>query len=139
MSKFNSIILIDDDEISNFLCKETIISNEIAKEVYTFTDAYEALNFLSGTDEENSPDIIFLDINMPGMDGWDFLEDFKKVKSSIKKKITVIILSSSNYKMDIEKSKRFTDVGDFLSKPLTADILTSLMYRNSDCASTTFS
>lgn len=132
MNKFKSILLIDDDEISNYLCEETIKCSDTASEVVSYNNADDALRFLEKTTKDNLPDIIFLDINMPGMDGWEFLEDLKRIETTLKKNLTVIILSTSKYKLDIEKSKRFTEVAEYITKPLTPEILMSILSKHSD-------
>jgi CheY-like chemotaxis protein len=127
MNKFNSILLIDDDEISNFLCEETIKYSNTAGNVKSFVNADEAIDFLASSTPQNLPDLIFLDINMPGMDGWEFLEDLEKMSKSAEKLLKVVILSSSNFHLDIEKSRKFVSVTGFASKPLTSQLLESIL------------
>jgi two-component SAPR family response regulator len=131
MNKFNSILLIDDDEISNFLCEETIKYSNISGDVKSFVNADEATDFLCGCTPQNLPDLIFLDINMPGTDGWDFLEDLEKISKSAKKMIKVVILSSSNFHIDKEKSRKFVSVKDYVSKPLTSQVLETILEKYS--------
>jgi CheY-like chemotaxis protein len=131
MNKFNSIFLIDDDEISNFLCEETIKYSNIAGDVKSFVNADEAIEVLCNCTPQKLPDLIFLDINMPGTDGWEFLEDLEKVSKSAEKLIRVVILSSSNFYVDIEKSRKFESVKDYVSKPLTSQVLESILEKYS--------
>ena len=72
----------------------------------------------TATDEDKLPDIIFLDLNMPVMDGWEFLNEFIKIKNSLHKKITLYVVSSSIDPRDLERAKSFNLVTDYLIKPI---------------------
>ena len=141
MNKFKSIILIDDDEISNFLCEETIMGSNIAESVVSYVNANDALEFLNNVNQDNLPDIIFLDINMPGMDGWEFLSDLENIGETAQKQIKVIILSSSHFHIDIERSKNFESVAEYVSKPLTSQILETILtkYSQNDLSTSLYS
>lgn len=104
------IILVDDQPIANFITKKLIQLEGFDGEIFDFTDASEAFNHVS--QEEDL--LIFLDLNMPIMNGWDFLEELKK--HEIKHKI--IILSSSTSTVDIEKAKLYPDVVQYVIKPM---------------------
>ena len=71
---------------------------------------------------EKQPDIILLDINMPILDGWQFLEEYKRIKGEISEEIIIYIVSSSDNQMDLNKAKSYKDeVKDYYLKPMTAD------------------
>ena len=115
------ILLIDDDKINNFL-NRSVIEKHCGNEcvVSEFINPEEALDFLkacSSTNHEDCPDVIFLDINMPEMSGFELLEmmDSENIRLS---KSRIFMLSSSLDPHDIEKSKSFETVTDFISKPL---------------------
>ena len=115
------VLLIDDDKINNFLNRSIIektCGNEC--EVSEFTNPEEAFDFLkecTTANTEECPDIVFLDINMPEMSGFEFLEKLEEDQINILK-TKIFILSSSLDPNDIERSKEFTIVSDFISKPL---------------------
>ena len=111
-----NIILIDDDEINNFIVPKLITSIYPNTDVRGFLDPYEALYKLSESDITPET-IVLLDLNMPLMDGWQFLEQLA-IKNL---KCNVFILSSSENPMDLELSKKNEWVKGFLTKPLTAE------------------
>jgi CheY-like chemotaxis protein len=117
------IMLVDDDRLSNMISAK-IIAKNFSYIVSAFTNAREALKSLKqwiGVDNEQIPDIIFLDINMPHMDGWEFLDEFQELYINLSDKCKVIMLSSSLDRRDIEKSKTYQCVTEFISKPLTSE------------------
>ena len=118
-----SILLVDDDEVSNFLSDIIIRDTIEIEEINTCMNGQEALDFLENNIKMPNalPDVIFLDLNMPVMDGWDFLRAYKKLSKSLGKKILVFILSSSVYREDIEFARSFEEVAGFLTKPLTPE------------------
>lgn len=116
------VLLIDDDPVTNII-NTRILNKHFTFKVIVFTDALEALNRLKNRSIPEFPDFIFLDINMPEMDGWDFLEAFQELPSDVHEKCHVIILTSSIDFTDIKKAKTYTVVRDFISKPLTPDKL----------------
>ncbi len=126
MKKVNLTYIIDDDKIFVFVLKKIILKNENFNEVLDFKNGEEVLKILS--DKSNTfPNIILLDINMPVIDGWQFLEQIEKLPN--KEKLNVFIMSSSIDTNDIEKSKSFSTVKDFISKPINNDKLNKLIER----------
>lgn len=129
MKPTDKICLIDDDEIYIFLMKKLFIAMGVNNEVLSFlngADAIEELIKLKNNDEI-LPSIILLDINMPIMDGWEFLKEFRKLHSNISQKIKVYIVSSSIANEDIEKSKTFPEIVDYLTKPVELETLVSII------------
>lgn len=122
----NDIFLIDDDSFFNYLNKEVIKEVFPQKIVQAFDNAAEAIEVLenlAASSEQSFPKIILLDINMPIMDGWEFLDLFNKLPSHIIEKCKVIMHTSSIDPRDIEKAKTYPIVSDFISKPLTPQIV----------------
>lgn len=112
------LMIIDDDPILVFLIKKIF---EQDSDAYTFIDAengLKAINYLENP-TNTLPDLILLDINMPVMDGWQFLEQFERYQKTNRLEIPVMIISSSIDPSDIEKSKQYKSVLNFLSKPFT--------------------
>ena len=120
-----NVIIIDDDDVNNFLCKRIITLANFSNEISTFVTADSALSFLKLNleNEEALPEIIFLDINMPVKNGWDFLNEFQLFKGQLKKNIKIFMLSSSVYEEDMKKAESYSCVADYISKPLSVEIL----------------
>ena len=129
MTKYNCALLVDDDENACFLNSITLEGSEFASYTHISTDGDEALNFIRNQCEtgkrELCPDIIFLDIGMPLLDGFGFLDKLNEIDFKTKKP-KVFILTSSNHKEDIEKAQDY-DVDAYIVKPLTKPKLTEIM------------
>ncbi|WP_026902971.1 response regulator [Pedobacter glucosidilyticus] len=128
MNQALHILIIDDDEINNFIAAKLIDKIPPRAKVSTCLNGQEGIDYIiSGlNNQEELPDIIFLDINMPVMNGWEFLEEYAKIAHQLSKKIVINMLSSSVYNDDISKSKTFSTVNKFISKPLTVEKIKSL-------------
>jgi CheY-like chemotaxis protein len=128
MDKVLHILIIDDDEINNFIAAKLLDKTETKATVSTRLNGMEGIEFLKSRldRQEEIPDIIFLDINMPVMNGWEFLEEYEHIKSKIHKNIVINMLSSSVYNDDISKSKTYSTVSGFISKPLTVEKIHNL-------------
>lgn len=121
-----SVMIIDDDEINNFLCKKIIEVTGLAQKVVTFLGARQGIDFLKKgmkSTELDLPDLILLDINMPVMNGWDFIDEFRRIGVPEIKDIPIVILSSSVYQKDMDKSQTYNEVKEFVSKPLTSSVV----------------
>lgn len=114
------ILLVDDDDVTNFLSKELLRLNLPNIITYTTQNGQEALHFLAEQSSNTLPDVILLDINMPVMDGWDFLYVFEtlRLQNEDLEKIIVFMFTSSVYHEDISKAKSFSSVKNIYSKPL---------------------
>ena len=117
------IFLVDDNEIDNYINQTIINSLDFASDIVIMTSAHKALNYLIMCDRESLPDLLFLDINMPAINGFDFLVEFKKLKQEIIKNIIVIILTSSDKEEDMLEMSKIPIVFSYLVKPLSEDSL----------------
>ena len=113
------IFLVDDQSITNIISKKLIEVSGLCQNVYDFTSPKEALDSIC----EHKPDLILLDLNMPKIDGWQFLERL----NSTEHKSKIIILTSSTSVFDKEKSKKYSNVIDFYSKPLNLENTISIL------------
>ncbi len=130
--------IIDDDKIYVNLVKKIIEIKKLSENLLIFKNGMEALDhfklILENATEEILPDIIFLDINMPIMDGWEFLNEFIKIKNNFEKKITLYVVSSSIDPRDLERAKSFNLVTDYLIKPIELKKFEKIFDRNSNAA-----
>ena len=119
------VMLIDDNDTDNFISKRIIEITEFAERVEVKNSGQHALEYLSAHagDRDQLPSIIFLDINMPVMDGFMFLYEFESLPDSVRDKCRVIILSSSDNKRDIDKIINNKSVIQYITKPLTQSVL----------------
>ncbi|MGN8067528.1 response regulator [Mucilaginibacter sp. 22184] len=124
-----SVLLIDDDEINNFisikLIKKALLNTEIMA-CLNGKFAIEQLSDIQRKDPEKMPDYILLDINMPIMNGWEFLDEYKRLNIDPQGKSKIYIISSSVFSNDINKAKSYPLVKDFISKPLNVEKIKEL-------------
>ncbi len=129
MKKIEIIALIDDDPAFVFITEKIIEKTNHFKEVKVFDNGLYALNYLKENlnNDTHLPNIIFLDLSMPIMDGWQFLDEYALLEIKNKSKITVYICSSSISPYDITRAKSISDVTDFIIKPITKEKLTEIV------------
>jgi len=124
-------MLIDDNEIDNLINQKMIEAASIAENIYTHTGAKSAIEFLRNMEklevaEQVLPDVIFLDIDMPLMDGFQFLDEFEKLSLVAKNKCRIVMLTSSINPQDFNRSKKYENVKLYLNKPLSHDSIAKL-------------
>lgn len=130
MKKFKSVLLVDDDDTSNFISEIIINKSSITESINTVKNGSEALNFVSThclkeSCDEECPNLIFLDLHMPVMDGFDFLNKLKQKMPNHASCFKIYVLSSSNNPMDIDKAKEYNIQG-YIIKPLNLDKMREL-------------
>ncbi|MCR9155314.1 MAG: response regulator [Croceimicrobium sp.] len=123
-AKLKGILLIDDDPISHFLNKKVIEKLDINVHVQTVDSAQAGLEMMKySQDVFFRPCLILLDLNMPGMTGWDFIEAYKNLGMDFSEQTQIVILSTSENPDDRAKAKEYKEVHHYLSKPLGVDYL----------------
>lgn len=127
--KLNCILLIDDDEPTNFIHRIVLEEVGCSNEILVRDDAKEALETIKTRhlQDEPLPDLIFLDINMPGMNGWQFLEAYQQLPLFLQKGIIIVMLTTSQNPDDRRKTLTLNIVASFLTKPLTHDLVRSVL------------
>ncbi|MEP7169145.1 MAG: response regulator [Bacteroidota bacterium] len=121
--KYSKVLLIDDNTLDNFVNKKLLEINNFAGKIEAHESAQAALDFLKKEKPENLPDIILLDIMMPGMDGFQFLDAFESLDETIHKKCKIIMLSTSDSFKDLNRANKNRFVYKFLNKPLNDQVL----------------
>lgn len=125
------VCIVDDDEIYQYTMKLNLRGINSVGHTRIFNDGLEAIDFIVANQHSPKilPDIIFLDINMPIMDGFEFMEEFIKIKPKLQKKITTFMVSSSVDTVDVVKSKQIHEIADYIVKPITRDQLKTILER----------
>jgi CheY-like chemotaxis protein len=119
----NKAYIIDDDEVSLFLTSMLLESGSYVKQIESFESANVALKTLEQEEQSTIPNVIFLDLNMPDMSGWEFLDILSQQESKYLNKCKIFILSSSVDNTEKEKAKTYNLVSAFLHKPLDEEEL----------------
>lgn|SRR5690606_1438782 len=123
------ILCVDDDAITLMLCRKVVAKADFAKVTDSASNGEEALAYFDNliVTNESHPELILLDLNMPVMGGWEFLDNFSKgTYANVFSKVKVVVLSSTIDPHDVEKSKSYPMVLDFMSKPITIEMLETL-------------
>jgi len=124
-------MLVDDNKIDNFFHERVIRKNNAAKIILTKDSAFEAIEHLRKGTAVVQPDVIFLDINMPGMNGWEFIEHYKSLENGLQNSMIVVMLSTSDNPDDRELAKTHQILSDFKTKPLTKEMLEEVLLKYS--------
>lgn len=127
-------MLIDDDEIFTYIIKKIIEESEIAEQITIFGNGRDAINYLTEVAGEEAllPKVIFLDLNMPLLDGWGFLDEYIRLKPKLCKKINLYVITSSVSTYDHDKSKEYSDITDFIVKPLAKEKFIAIVKKMSN-------
>jgi CheY-like chemotaxis protein len=130
-AKYATVMLIDDSEIDNFINQKMVEGCNFADRIYVHTSSKSAIEFLANFEraqfpEDLLPEVIFLDINMPIMDGFQFAEEFQKTCPKIYEKVRIVFLTSSLSPVDQKRAMQVKSVYSFLNKPLSKDHLEKL-------------
>ena len=123
--KLSCILLVDDDYEDNVFHRLIISRMQIAESVEEANDGLEALDYLKK--RQVPPELIFLDINMPRMNGWEFLEEYKDLDSEKKAKTIIMMLSTSSNPDEIKKAQEIAEVSGFKTKPLSKEMLVEIL------------
>lgn len=134
MKKLSKILIIDDDPMTTYIQKRFLDGFQVADQIEIVNDGEEALERIkydiqSGNDD-NIPALIFVDLNMPFMDGFQFLEAYQNLEFEIKDSVVVSVLTSSFSRKDINRVKEFPVVDDYVVKPLTQEKMMELMEKH---------
>lgn len=135
--KLNGVMIIDDDEPTNFFNQMIVEKSGCTDHIVVAQSGQEALDYLAnGTQADGVnhdlplPSLIFLDINMPAMNGWEFLERYKKMSDEKKAKIVVVMLTTSLFPEDIIRARDIPEISGFENKPLTEEKLEKLLIKH---------
>jgi CheY-like chemotaxis protein len=127
--KLKCIMLVDDNPDDNFFHEREIKKINLANIVKTKNSGIEALEYLKSKKDNKDPhpDLIFLDINMPGMNGWEFLQEYNQLDKELQSRAIIIMLTTSENPDDEARAKTWAFVSDYITKPLTKEIMKNII------------
>ena len=134
--KLNCVLMIDDDEPTNFFNKIIVKQSGCTDHIMVVQSGQQALDYLksnTGKDDEEinpGPSLIFLDINMPAMNGWEFLEEYKKLNHNQRGKVIMVMLTTSLFPEDIMRAEEMPEISGFEHKPLTTEKLNKILEKH---------
>ncbi|WP_347157998.1 response regulator [Pontibacter chitinilyticus] len=139
MKKLSGVLLIDDDDTTNFLNQRLLGRMEVTDNIRTFVNGKQAFDYLYNVSNNNyedtnrdyfQPQLIFLDINMPVMDGFEMLDLYERLDNDFRKGIVMAVLTTSTHPHDTANSKKYN--AEYLTKPLTAEKVKALIEKHFD-------
>jgi len=120
--------IIDDDQIYQLVMKRTLEQSGMVKSILQFYDGEQAINFFKDNQSVDAlPQLILLDINMPYMNGWQFLDEFAKIDFRHEYKLSIFVVTSSSTKEDMNRARQYSLVTGYYVKPVTKDQFMSMM------------
>ncbi|RAR49025.1 response regulator [Flavobacterium lacus] len=124
-----SVLIIDNDPIYRTISQKIIEKLDLAETIFVEKNGYTAIDFIINVLATKSklPEIIFLDIEMPVMNGWEFMDEYCKIENTLLTGIEIYIVSSSISQVDKDKAKSYSEIKDFISKPLTIENLKTIL------------
>lgn len=122
-----TVLLIDDDESINFLHQYILQKTGMFSEIKSVVHGSLALEILEELLPDNYPDLIFLDINMPGLNGWEFMEEYNKLPDIGRQKTSIVMISSSINPKDKEMAENYSNINSYITKPLNQRILNDVL------------
>jgi response regulator of citrate/malate metabolism len=127
--KIANLWIIDDDPMATFYIKRLAELGELADIITIYDKARGAVDYLlqHKSSLEHLPDVILLDIYMPELDGWGFLQEFGMIKDQLEKKVNIYIISSSGNLRDINRAKSIPSVTEYIQKPVTKEKLNEIV------------
>jgi CheY-like chemotaxis protein len=127
----NNIWIVDDDKLYTLLLTKTLNKLEASKHIATYSDGHSAIEALKAIVAANGtlPELIFLDINMSIMDGWEFMEEYKRLKADKNMSTIIYVASSSISNDDIAKAKSDKEIKDYIIKPIHANTILGILNR----------
>jgi CheY-like chemotaxis protein len=137
MRKLSGILLIDDDDTTNFLNQRLLERMQVTENIRTFVNGKQAFDYLYNVSNKNyevsdrnyfQPELIFLDINMPVMDGFEMLDLYERLNHSFRKNIVLAVLTTSSHPQDTASARKYQ--AEYLTKPLTADKVNQLIEKH---------
>lgn len=131
MNKFNCTLIVDDDPVSCFINRELLSEQGLTEFSHAVSNGAAALDFIEKhctppNEEKNCPNVVLLDLNMPVMDGFEFLEELKTRSLNLLSKFKIVVLTSSTNPQDLEKAKYY-NVDGYLNKPLCTEKLRAIL------------
>lgn len=123
-------IVVDDDSVNNLICRKVINRVFPEADVQTFINPVEALTYIKSvySDSLGKATILFLDVNMPVLSGWDFLEEFEYFDKRIKEQIKIYMLSSSIDKEEVDRANKDVNVYGYVEKPLKKEVMARIVF-----------
>src|SRR3954466_8644284 len=133
MKTVDIICVIDDNDVYECVMKNSISKLNPNIKILAYLNGEEGIKSIKNMIDKNQPlpDVILLDINMPIMDGWEFMNEFIKIKSKLPRVIPIYLTTSSLDASDIDKAKKYEDITGFLSKPIDRHTLLKITQPNS--------
>lgn len=127
MQKLGCVLLIDDSEADNFIHTRRLNKMNLADDIVVRTNGQEGIRYFTEEDAVARPDILFLDINMPVMDGWEFLDRYQQLPAEQRARLTVLMIASSVSDGDHERANGYTCIDSRQTKPLTREKVRELL------------